>query len=117
MSTIVVMFQRRFALKIIEREKNNTMRRTRKRPIKVGDVLSLRCWKDKPYRSGQDLLRDTVCTGISEITITATNIIADSPRLMGMLKDDFARSDGFADFAEMRDWFQKVHGLPFTGTL
>lgn len=29
----------------------------------------------------------------------------------------FARSDGFKDWAELRDWFAETHGLPFTGTL
>jgi hypothetical protein len=28
-----------------------------------------------------------------------------------------AKDDGFVDFDEMFDWFEKVHGLPFTGQL
>ncbi len=31
--------------------------------------------------------------------------------------DTFAHSDGFRDYAEMRDWFEQTHGLPFEGLL
>lgn len=31
--------------------------------------------------------------------------------------DMFACEDGFTDWPAMRDWFQKTHGLPFTGDL
>lgn len=30
---------------------------------------------------------------------------------------DFARADGFDSFSDMADWFQKQHGLPFSGNL
>lgn len=35
----------------------------------------------------------------------------------GHPRDDFAKLDGFDSFAEMREWFDRQHGLPFTGTL
>lgn len=31
--------------------------------------------------------------------------------------DTFAQLDGLADWNEMRDWFDKTHGLPFDGLL
>lgn len=32
-------------------------------------------------------------------------------------REAFARADGFADWAEMRGWFEAAHGLPFAGVL
>lgn len=33
------------------------------------------------------------------------------------LRDLFAAEDGFASWDQMRDWFDKQHGLPFRGDL
>ncbi len=60
------------------------------------------------------------CTGVDPISI-------DSPGSNGLLlgsitgiecePDEFARDDGFTDFAAMLDWVAKTHGFPFKGQL
>lgn len=98
------MFQPKFHAKVASGEKRQTIRPPRKRPIKAGDRLSLRAWTGAAYRSPQRELRAAVCEAVECVTIGKN--FAD---------DDEARRDGFKDSAEMREWFRKVHGLPFTG--
>lgn len=100
----VLMFQPQFHDAVGSGQKMQTIRPPRKRPVKVGDTLSLRAWIGAPYRSQQRELRVATCTAVDRITIDA------------QFSDDAeARRDGFSDAAEMRDWFARVHGLPFTG--
>jgi len=101
----ILMFQPQFHRAIETGEKLQTIRPPRIRPIRPGDSLSLRAsWTGAAYRSPQRELRRAVCQGVERITIGED--FAD---------DDEARRDGFADAAAMRDWFRRVHGLPFTG--
>jgi hypothetical protein len=81
-------------------------RRARCRP---GDVLSLRRWTGKPYRSKQEILRESVCSALTPIQINRWGIpcVADDDKL--------ARRDGFIGWREMREWFERTHGLPFHG--
>ena len=99
-----LIFQPQFCSAVQSGAKTQTIRPPRKRPIRVGDPLSLRAWSGKPYRSKQSILAFGVCSAVEEITIN----------------DDFAdeaeaRRDGFKTAAEMRDWFAETHGLPFRG--
>jgi hypothetical protein len=49
----VLMFQPRFAPLVEAGTKTQTIRPVRRRPIVVGDELSLRAWTGLPYRSPQ----------------------------------------------------------------
>lgn len=100
----VIVFQTRFAPMIRSGRKRQTIRPHRKRPIRAEDILDLRCWSGKPYRSKQQKLLETVCLSVTPITIE--NDFAD---------EDMAWLDGFDTTAEMHAWFQGMHGLPFTG--
>ena len=100
------MFQPRFHDAVRSGEKTQTIRPPRKRPIKPGDYLSLRRWIDRPYRSKQKILRMAHCESCEPITIDA-----------GFNDNEMALADGFADAAEMREWFANTHGLPFSGEL
>lgn len=100
----ILLFQPKFHRAVEAGEKCQTIRPLRKRPILRGDQLSLRAWTGKPYRSKQRELRTAICQHIKHIIIDEN--FAD---------DEEARRDGFCNAEEMRIWFQRVHGLPFSG--
>ena len=108
------LFQPRFAALVESGLKLQTVRPVPKRMPKPGDTISLRAWTGAPYRSKQRVLREATIVGVDEVRIDrATIAVGGTLRLL----ETFASQDGFASFAEMRDWFQATHGLPFTGIL
>ncbi|MGR9108748.1 MAG: hypothetical protein ACU843_17665 [Gammaproteobacteria bacterium] len=68
--------------------------------------MSLRAWTGKPYRSKQRELRKAQCIEVRPLVID-----------QDFSDDRMARADGFIDAADMKEWFEETHGLPFTGTL
>lgn len=115
-------FKPEFAEAVRDGRKTQTIRPVRKVPVKEGDALSLRMWSDLPYRSKQVVLREAVCVETVPIRITDRSIVvgtgphAHEYNTMGGL-DAQAQLDGFPDFPAMAAWFQRVHGLPFSGVL
>lgn len=71
MSNHVIMFQPWLARKVEDGSKLTTIRGNRKRPIKVGDTLSLREWTGKPYRSKIRVIRTVICSKVERIEMTA----------------------------------------------
>lgn len=114
---IVLTFQPRFAPLVRACTKTQTIRPQRKRPIRVGDWLSLRRWTGLPYRSKQEELRRSHCTYIGSVRMGTVALGIDGHSLDQMDKDAFARRDGFTHHDEMVAWFESTHGLPFEGTL
>lgn len=121
----VLMFQDRFAELVRTGKKPHTIRPERKRPIHVGDHLSLRRWIGKPYRSKQQILMETVCVRVTRISlgirdgrcgasdeVLLGDEIIDTPE-----RAKLSRADGFSCMSEMLDWFENTHGLPFHGVL
>jgi len=113
----VILFQDRFAGKVRDGSKCQTIRKTAR--CKPGDMLSLRRWTGAPYRSKQEALRKVVCAAITPVEIGVGGIafadrvmLVDSPAA-----DAFAQADGFVDFGEMALWFGITHGLPFKGVV
>lgn len=110
-------FQTCFADAVSNGQKRQTIRALRKdnRHAKPGDRLQLYTgMRTKHCRKLID--PDPICACVETITIHAKGIRhADGHACMN--PDVVARRDGFADFAEMADWFGKTHGLPFTGAL
>lgn len=117
----VLTFQPRFAPLVADATKLQTIRPPRKRPIRVGDRLSLRRWTGEPYRSKQEVLREAVCTRISAVLIIPgefePHVCIDNLILTDPTAERFARDDGFEDLADLIAWFSDTHALPFTGTL
>ncbi len=120
----VRMFMPRFAPLVEAGTKPTTIRPTPKREIKVGDVLDLRAWTGKPYRSKQRKLREAYCTAVTpiELCFIRHRLLvwlrgAKPKHLSTAAIETMARLDGFSDAAEMADWFDKMHGLPFAGVL
>ena len=99
-----LLFSRRFAPAVEAGTKRQTIRPPRKRPIRAGDQLSLREWTGAPYRSKQRTLGFGVCMSVEPVEIG-----------LDFADDEESRRDGFADAADMRQWFEATHGLPFHG--
>lgn len=100
----VLMFEPKFHRAVEAGKKCQTIRSPRKRPIRPGDQLSLRAWTGAPYRSPQRELRKAICQDVQQI------IVGED-----FSDDEEARRDGFSAAIEMREWFARVHGLPFVG--
>jgi len=84
-----------FKDKIISGEKRQTIRKPRKRPIKVGDTLYL-YWHLR--QKDCELLQVVKCKEV--ITMKYKDFAYD---------DDIAKRDGFKNSEEMRKWFEKIH--------
>jgi hypothetical protein len=106
----VILFQDRFAELVRMGLKTSTIRKTAR--CKPGDTLSLRRWTGKAYRSPQEELVCVTCMDVRPIRLTSDSAILDGQELC---PDTIATHDGFANWADMRDWFLRVHGLPFEG--
>jgi hypothetical protein len=117
--SFVRLFKPRFAALVEAGTKTQTVRPTPKRMPKPGDIISLRTWTGKPYRSKQRTLRESVITRVALMRIDAKRYIWTQVNPLKWQTEDstFARLDGFADEAEMCDWFAHEHGLPFAGVL
>jgi hypothetical protein len=122
---IVKTFKDQFAPLVREGIKNQTVRPVPKRPQdipKAGDVISLRRWTGKPYRSKQEVLRESIVTAVQPVRIHEGGAGSRCHPWSEWIDwahvedlNDFAKADGFASFEEMRAWFTEQHGLPFEG--
>jgi len=112
-------FYEEFADKVFAGIKNQTIRKTRKHPIKRGDTLYLYTGqRTKQCR----LLKTVVCVRTFEVKFTKQWYYW---RECGWLKrwrkfeiyelEYLAQKDGFGTDLDMIHWFQKHHGLPFEG--
>ena len=111
-------FQARFADAVASGEKRQTIRAPRKsnRHATPGDRLQLYTgMRTKSCRK----LREAVCHASCVIRIEHDKAWTSGPEkhFMGDELERLARSDGFTRWADMRDWFDNTHGLPFTGRL
>ena len=114
----VLMFQNGFAEMVKNGTKKQTIRRLGKREIKAGDILSLRRWTGKPYRSKQEVLKETKCFASAQITIFTDEVLLTFLGFdIDVKKEHLAQMDGFSSWSDMLTWFKKTHGLPFEGNL
>ena len=109
-------FKAQFADAVERGVKRQTIRAIRKdgRVPHIGSALQLYTgMRTKNCRK----LKDAVCTNVWPITIASKSITINRQRWTGSICTMFALNDGFEGFAEMRKWFDDVHGLPFSGHL
>ena len=107
-------FQEQFASDVTAGRKTQTIRALRKNGHATpGQPLQLYC--GLRHRGARKLRIDPICTGVTPCAISEAGVTLDGKPVDNL--DAFARLDGFADFAEMRAWFQEQHGLPFVGVL
>jgi hypothetical protein len=109
------MFQPQFEKPILDGRKGSTIRKTAR--CKEGDVLSLRLWTGKPYRSSQYCMMQVACQAIAEVRIYSDRISLDGMVCTESERDAIVRREGFGSWKAMRDWFQSTHGLPFSGEM
>ena len=95
--------------------KRHTIRAPRKIPIKVGDTLYM-WWKSRSPKE-KEKLGESTCIRIAPITIKKLGASCEDIEVKYHCLDLFAIADGFDSWDEMRDFFDKTHGLPFTGEL
>lgn len=110
-------FQKQFADAVKSGSKSQTIRAPRKHPIKRGDTLYLYTGL---RTKNAELLRKVECESVSEITISnhRVDFVGGFFWLSGRDSlESFAINDGFKNWVEMIEWFDKTHGLPFKGTL
>lgn len=120
----VLMVQPRFEEAVVSGRKPHSIRPPRRdgRPrARVGEVLSIRVWAGKPYRSKQREIAQVVVMEVAWISVQSQGVDLRG-RFLWQSRDDLAlrelaNSDGFDTWSEMRDWFATTHGLPFTGWL
>lgn len=105
-------FQPRFADLVEQGIKTQTIRKIPVVMPAIGDTISLRKWEGVPRRKGSKhtVIGLGIISHVSPVTI-------DHEGVRGLDAESIALDDGFQDWAEMRDWFDKTHGLPFYGIL
>jgi hypothetical protein len=126
---VALNFQSQFADDVEEGRKRRSIRAPRKdgRDPKPGVDLQLYTGMRQPSCRK---LGDATCTRVRPVEIDYTgikiegrNLIAGAaPAYQGApdperYDGDFARADGFDSFQDMREWFERQHGLPFNGFL
>ncbi len=104
--------------KIKSGAKRQSIRGDRKKPIKIGDKLYL-YWKQRSPKDCEKL-GETTCIKTTPLTIEKSKVILNYPNcgdyeLVDL--DKFAIADGFDNWQETIEFFDKTHGLPFTGNL
>jgi hypothetical protein len=112
-------FQHRFVQPILDGTKRQTIRADRTRHARPGEALQLYT----AMRTSQcRLIRRATCTSITRITLNfvANRVVCDSPLRMTILYrgalDEFARSDGFANWRELRGFWETTHpAMPVFG--
>lgn len=110
-------FQARFADAVSSGRKIQTIRARREgrsRHARPGEPIQL--YTGLRTKSARKLCDpDPVCVTSTYCNIHATGITLGNHPNVDL--DEFARRDGFTDFADMKAWFGETHGLPFIGQL
>lgn len=106
-------FQAQFAEAVASGQKRRTIRAAGKRMhAQPGDTVQLYTgMRTKNCRK----LGEAVCSVSTYCAIREDGITFGN--YLNVDIDEFARGDGFKDFDDMKDWFRKTHGLPFTGRM
>lgn len=118
----VFLFQNRFEAAILAGTKDCTIRAPRRdgrSRAKEGELISLRVWTGSPYRSKQREIARAKVQFLFPVRISKDGIhrLDLEPRWSKLSGYKMARSDGFANWSEMKAWFKTTHGLPFEGVL
>jgi hypothetical protein len=112
MSMVAINFSAQFAEPVERGEKCQTIRRGR-RNIYPGFALQLYTGqRTKQCRK----LRDAVCKDVTYVGLTEKGITLGDVRRFPRDIDEFARLDGFKNYAEMWKWFsERYETNSFTG--
>lgn len=108
---VAINFSEQFATRVERGEKRQTIRRGLR--CKAGDALQL--YTGQRTKKCRKLL-DAVCRDVTYVGLTARGVtLGDKTRFPSDI-DDFARLDGFDDYAAMWKWFsERYETNSFTG--
>lgn len=109
-------FKKQFAPDVESGKKRQTIRAFRNdgRNPHVGDKLYLYVgMRTKGCRK----LGEAVCKEVHQITIDQYGVNLSGEWLRDRQRANFAKADGFEDFGDMKEFFNREHGLPFEGLL
>lgn len=108
---VAINFSAQFASRVESGEKRQTIRRGKK--CNPGDALQLYTGqRTKACRK----LRDAVCRDVTYVGLTARGVTLGDVRKFPRDIDEFARLDGFDDYAAMWKWFSEQYETnSFTG--
>ena len=107
----VIMFQPQFKDLVSYGSKKQTIRR--KARCKPGDLVSLRIWEGKPYRSKQYIIAAAICVSVKAVTLEFNREGRLIIHLNGKIvrnREAFAKADGFESIEAMALWFIRTHG-------
>ena len=104
-----------FKDKILSGAKRHTIRAPRKNPIKVGDKLYM-WWKSRSPKE-KEKLGESTCINVVPVKIEKKFALCPDLSVRYHSLDEFAQADGFNNWQELIDFFERIHGLPFTGVL
>jgi hypothetical protein len=117
------MFNERFAPKVIDGTKRSTIRPFRRvAPFRGLEIVSLRKWEDRPYRSKQIELKQVQLSCPSQIRIVEefdiwiTKFGASFHLCVDRCKE-LTQVEGFDDHGELITYIEQAYGLPFVGQL
>lgn len=110
-------FEPRFVDAIRNGSKTQTIRPVPKRKISPGDFLSLRRWSGRPYFSKMDNIGKATVVKVCRIEICDLYGVTIDGVGIGARVDEFARQDGFKNWADMLEFFDAHYDLPFRGIL
>ncbi|KAF0176487.1 MAG: hypothetical protein FD161_3026 [Limisphaerales bacterium] len=126
----VFTFKPRFEAPALAGVKIHTLRGHRKdgKPrAQVGERISLRVWTGRPYASKQREFAQATVEHVVPVHVTRLRILrADQwdnfsrgigPEPTSLDRRQIARRDGFANWREMKAFFQAESGLPFSGVM
>ena len=110
-------FQKQFVDPIKCGDKSQTIRSTRKNPIKKGDTLYL--YTGMRTKSCEKI-GVVLCKDVLNFKIQGDGLgceIEQTPVYYMDHLNRIATEDGFEDWIEMVHWFVDTHGLPFKGNI
>jgi len=115
----ILNFYEQFAEPVEKGIKTQTIRKVRKRPIKVGETLYL--YTGNRFKRTQRLLCKGKCTQVKNVLISnpfathSIDIYLDGTRLNKEEAEAFCIADGFESMIDFAKFFHKQHRLPFFG--
>lgn len=110
----VLNYDSRFAGKVQNGQKCQTIRPRRTPPIKPGDTL--RHFANMASQNRQRL-QDTVCSQVWPLVLNHNGLRINGVYLDPSDANTVARDDGFDNFAALEQYISDTYGLPFEGDL
>jgi len=121
---MILGFKNQFAQAVANGSKPHTIRAG----ARWREGMSIQFYKNVRQKSMAKIREDAMVQVVQSITIARTpfdpngsykrpTITIDDYQLTPLECQELAQRDGFDSFSELLIWFDKTHGLPFTGQL